>query len=66
MIKICISVTSHALGLLPLSQTVTPSRTPSLPLYSVTYFMDAPYIRAQSPNFIASLLIAAELMKQYC
>ena len=31
---------SHALyPLLPLSQTVTPSRTPS----SVTYFMDGPY-----------------------
>src|SRR6218665_1516711 len=29
MIKICISVTSHALDPLPLSQTVTPSRTPS-------------------------------------
>src|SRR6218665_1039527 len=32
------SVTSHALLLPPLSQTVTPSRTPS----SVTYFMDGP------------------------
>src|SRR6218665_3154342 len=29
MIKICISVTSHALDPPPLSQTVTPSRTPS-------------------------------------
>src|SRR6218665_3607166 len=29
MIKICISVTSHALDPSPLSQTVTPSRTPS-------------------------------------
>src|SRR6218665_1939870 len=29
MIKICISVMSHALDPLPLSQTVTPSRTPS-------------------------------------
>ena len=29
MIKSCISVTSHALDPLPLSQTVTPSRTPS-------------------------------------
>src|SRR6218665_324514 len=29
MIKICISVTSHALDHLPLSQTVTPSRIPS-------------------------------------
>ena len=38
MIKICISVTSHALDPLPLSQTVTLSRTPS----SVTYFMDGP------------------------
>src|SRR6218665_3278528 len=28
MIKICISVTSHALDPFPLSQTVTPSRTP--------------------------------------
>src|SRR6218665_1064121 len=27
--QICISVTSHALNPLPLSQTVTPSRTPS-------------------------------------
>ena len=41
MIKICISVSSHALDLpSPLSQTVTPSRTPS----SVTYFMDGPYV----------------------
>src|SRR6218665_2545864 len=37
MIKICISVTSHALDP-PLSQAVTPSRTPSPS--SVTYFMD--------------------------
>src|SRR6218665_720746 len=29
MIKVCINVTSHALYPLPLSQTVTPSRTPS-------------------------------------
>src|SRR6218665_2949601 len=42
MIKICISVTSHALDPLPLSQTVTPSRTPSPS--SVTYFMDGPTI----------------------
>src|SRR6218665_3911831 len=41
MIKICISVTSHALDPLPLSQTVTPSRTPSPS--SVTYFMDGPH-----------------------
>src|SRR6218665_3379604 len=34
-----ISVKSHALYPLPLSQTVTPSRTPSTPS-SVTYFMD--------------------------
>src|SRR6218665_159663 len=34
------SVTSHALGPPPLSQTVTPSRTPSPS--SVTYFMDGP------------------------
>jgi len=40
MIKICISVTSHALDPLPLSQTVIPSRTPSPS--SVTYFMDGP------------------------
>src|SRR6218665_2089277 len=40
MIKKCISVTSHALDPLPLSQTVTPSRTPSPS--SVTYFMDSP------------------------
>src|SRR6218665_1739528 len=44
MIKICISVTSHALDPLPLSQTVTPTRTPS----SVTYFMDGPL--ADSPR----------------
>src|SRR6218665_3172840 len=43
MIKICISVTSHALYPLPLSQTVTPSQTPSPS--SVTYFMDGPYTR---------------------
>ena len=42
MIKICISVTSHALDPLPLSQTVTPSRTPSPS--SVTYFMDGPQV----------------------
>src|SRR6218665_3626093 len=41
MIKICISVMSHALDPLPLSQTVTPSRTP-YPCSSVTYFMDGP------------------------
>jgi len=35
-----ISVTSHALSPLPLSQTVTPSRTPSPS--SMTYFMDGP------------------------
>src|SRR6218665_2406242 len=40
MIKICISVTSHVLDPLPLSQTVTPSRTPSPS--SVTYFMYGP------------------------
>src|SRR6218665_1736160 len=34
------SVTSHALEPSPLSQTVTPSRTPSPS--SVTYFMDGP------------------------
>ena len=38
-----ISVTSHALNPPPLSQTVTPSRTPSPS--SVTYFMDGPYMR---------------------
>src|SRR6218665_3164479 len=41
------SVTSHALGPLPLSQTVTPSRTPS----SVTYFMDGPYGHVQNCDF---------------
>ena len=41
MTKICIRVTSHALDPLPLSQTVTPSRTPSPS--SATYFMDGPY-----------------------
>src|SRR6218665_3749836 len=40
MIKICISVTSHALDPFPPSQTVTPCRTPSP--WSVTYFMDGP------------------------
>ena len=40
MIKNFISVTSHALYTLPLSQTVTPSQTPSPS--SVTYFMDGP------------------------
>jgi len=40
MIKKIKSVTSHVLFTpLPLSQTVTPSRTPPLPS-SVTYFMD--------------------------
>src|SRR6218665_3739592 len=41
--KKCISVTSYALYPLPLSHTVTPSRTPSTPS-SVTYFMDGPKI----------------------
>ena len=41
MIKKCIRVTSHALYPPPLSQTVTPTRTPSPS--SVTYFMDGPY-----------------------
>ena len=40
MIKKCLSVTSHVLDPLPLSQTVTLSRTPTPS--SVTYFMDAP------------------------
>ena len=40
--KKCISVTSHALDpLCPLSQTFTPTWTPSSPS-SVTYFMDGP------------------------
>src|SRR6218665_1140602 len=34
------SVTSHALGPLPLSQTVTPSRTPPPRAYGLMYFMD--------------------------
>src|SRR6218665_3215720 len=38
--KFFISVTPHALDRLPLSQTVTPSRTPSPS--SVTSFMDGP------------------------
>ena len=42
MIKICIRVTSRALNPPPLSQTVTPSRTPSPS--SVTYFMDGPKV----------------------
>ena len=41
MIK-SISVTSHALDPLPLSQTVTLSRTSSPS--SVTYFMDGPQV----------------------
>src|SRR6218665_630408 len=41
MIKIFISVTSHALDPLPLLQTITPSRAPSPS--SVTYFMDGPH-----------------------
>ena len=40
MTEFFVSVTSHALDPLPLSQTVTPSRTPSPS--SVTYFMDGP------------------------
>src|SRR6218665_3217692 len=43
MITKCISVTSHALGPLPWSQTVTPTRTPSPS--SVTYFMDGPQVK---------------------
>ena len=53
----CISVTSHALDPLPLSQTVTPSRTPS-PL-SVTYFMDGPIHvdgRRRSPSTETKIL----------
>src|SRR6218665_2627769 len=46
MIKICISVTSHALDPSPLSQTVTPSRTPSPS--SVAYFMDGPQATAST------------------
>jgi len=41
--KKIISVTSHALDRLSLSQTVTPSPTP--PPSSVTYFMDGPLVR---------------------
>ena len=41
MLNFFISVTSQALDPLPLSQTVTPSRTPSTPS-SVTHFMDGP------------------------
>ena len=44
--KKSISVTSHALYPHPLSQTVTPSRTP--PPSSVTYFVDGP-IQHPSP-----------------
>jgi len=38
--KKLISVTSRVLNPIPMSQTVTPSRTPFL--LSVTYFMDGP------------------------
>ena len=47
--KKCINVTSHALDPLPLSQTVTPTRTPSPS--SVTYFMDGPQARAVETHF---------------
>src|SRR6218665_71855 len=50
MIKICISVTSHALGPLPLSQTATPSRTPSPS--SVTYFMDGPFVLRRVQHYV--------------
>jgi len=40
------SVTSHALRPLPLSQTVSPSRTPS----SVTYFMDGLQLKLHKPT----------------
>src|SRR6218665_2331393 len=39
MIKICISMTSHALDPLPLSHLLGPPPTP----LSMTYFMDGPY-----------------------
>src|SRR6218665_3305577 len=41
MYEFFLNVMSHALGPPPLSQTVTPSRTPSPS--SVMYFMDGPY-----------------------
>ena len=53
MIKICISVTSHALDPLPLSQTVTPSQTPS----SVTYFMDGSLIVFLCPVYRVRLCV---------
>src|SRR6218665_1670885 len=49
MTKKFISVTSHALLPPPLSQTVTPSRTPSPS--SVTYFMDGPWSVCQQSRF---------------
>src|SRR6218665_3456629 len=51
MIQICISVMSHALDPLPLSQTVTPSRTPYPS--SVTYFMDGPKVKDKATSQLA-------------
>jgi len=55
------SVTSHALGPLPLSQTDTPSRTTSPS--SVTYFMDGPYTRrsVHRPMHAAQLIMEHQI-----
>ena len=63
MIKKCISVTSHARYPLPLSQTVTPSRTPSperdvlygrplnTQIHTHTYAQIQAHIHTQTRNF---------------
>jgi len=53
--KICISVTSHSLDPLPLSQTVTPSRTPSLLERDVLYGRPLGYARAEISIQISAL-----------
>ena len=65
MIKLFISVTSHALDPLPLSQTVTLARTPSPS--SVTYFMDGPKcLNFTSRSTVLSLSSVLNIYEQLC
>ena len=57
--KFFYSVTSHALGPPPPSQTVTPSRTPPS---SVTYFMDDP-LRAKTFHAVIVLILQFFLLQ---
>src|SRR6218665_2257109 len=68
MINICISVTSHALDPLPLSQTVTPSRTPSPLERDVLYGRSlrhvAHFVRRTSVNYCLAFDISALLCEE--